>query len=824
MPAPYADEIPQLFQEHFQQLRESAISVEVIRERGYRTVLGPAELEKAGFGIQQRKRFPGILIPLYGVEGGIVGYQYKPNHPRSDANRGRVIKYENPTGASMRIDVPPRCRSQLGNPATPLWITEGVKKVDSLASHGCCAIGLTGVWGFKGKNEFGGVTILADFDHIAWRERLVYLVFDSDSASNPQVDKALRRLAEHLNLKGAKVRILQLPPGKDGKKVGVDDYLAQGGTIEALIGLERMDTTQTLREKSHELYCIENGCICFNHESERGKELIPLCNFTARVTDEITRDDGLETSTFFQISGSTSRGRALPAIEVEAAAFAGMGWVVNKWGMGAIIAAGQNSKDRLREAMQLMSQDAVERHIYTHTGWRHIGDRDVYLCQGGAIGADGIDVDLDPQLKRYELPPPIETDIKDAVKESIDFIYIGKPEITIPLWASMYLAPLAEAIEPAFTLWLVGPSGCFKSVLTALALCHFGDFDHHHLPASWTSTYNQLEKLLFYIKDAPLVIDDWAPGQDTQKARELEVKSEHIIRDQGNRQGKARMSSDTSSRPVYIPRGMLITSGEQLPSGHSHTARIFSIHIEPGDIDTELLSSAQEHRHLYRHAMAHYIKSLQPNWMERKIQLRQEFTDTRKELLQNLTIKGIHTRLPDVIALLCIGMKAGLTFAVEAGGITAEDADFLMQDARQIFIDIALDQGSSVEEERPANRFIDGLRAVLNMGGAILRNKADIEVRDPGPGKVAIGWNDFQNGHILLDPLPSYQVVSLHYNRSGAPFTIKPTAVWQDLKRMGYIDTIDENATVPIWIQNSTRRVLKLKKELLNIEQREAVE
>jgi hypothetical protein len=45
---------------------------------------------------------------------------------------------------------------------------------------------------------------------------------------------------------------------------------------------------------------IENGCICFNHESERGKELIPLCNFNARVTDEITKDNGLETSTLFR--------------------------------------------------------------------------------------------------------------------------------------------------------------------------------------------------------------------------------------------------------------------------------------------------------------------------------------------------------------------------------------------------------------------------------------------------------------------------------------------------------------------------------------------
>ena len=827
MPAPFSDAITDLYQKHLAELESSSISIDVIKERGYCTAGGHTELEKAGFSIAQAKHFPGILIPLHGVDGGIVGHQYKPDHPRTDSARGRVIKYENPTGASVRIDCPPRCKPQLGNPGVPLWITEGVKKVDSLASHGCCAIGLTGVWGFKGKNEFGGTTILADFDYITWRERLVYMVFDSDSATNPQVDKALQRLSGHLNLKGAKVRILQLPQGDGGKKVGADDYIAQGGTIEALIGLEQVDkSVKTLRERSGQQYCIDGGAICWSHETERNqRDIVPLCNFTARVTEEITRDNGLEVNTYFKISGSTTTGHVLAPIEVPSSAFASLSWGVNQWGMRAIIAAGQNAKDRLREAMQMMSQDRTERHIYTHTGWRNIDGKDVYLCTGGAIGADGIDVELDPQLRRYALPPPTETDIKEAVKESINFIYIAKDiSVTLPLWAAMYLAPLAEAIEPSFTMWMVGPSGCFKSVITALALCHFGDFDHHHLPASWTSTYNQLEKLLFFIKDAPLVIDDWAPGQDSQKARELEVKSEHIIRDQGNRQGKARMSSDTSSRPVYIPRGMLITSGEQLPSGHSHTARIYSVRLEPGDIDTEMLTESQHRRHLYSHAMAHYIKSLQPNWLEKKLALRKEFEEMRNSLLKDSATKGIHARLPDVIALLCIGMNEGLKFAVASGGVSESDAEYLRHEARERFIQMAVSQGGRVEDERPANRFREGIRTALNMGVAVLRNRADVEIRDPGPGKVAIGWNDFQNGHVLLDPLAAYQVVAQHYIRSGDAFTIKPAAVWQDLKRMGYIDTSGETPTVPIWIQGNTRRVLRFRKEVLEIPHSEALD
>jgi hypothetical protein len=34
----------------------------------------------------------------------------------------------------MVLDVPPACRAGIGDPAVPLWITEGVKKADSLAS------------------------------------------------------------------------------------------------------------------------------------------------------------------------------------------------------------------------------------------------------------------------------------------------------------------------------------------------------------------------------------------------------------------------------------------------------------------------------------------------------------------------------------------------------------------------------------------------------------------------------------------------------------------------------------------------------------------
>ena len=220
----FSEALPELLVDHFRHLHEgSGINADVIKERGYRSILGKAELEKQGFASSQR-RAPGILVPLWSVDGKEAGYQFRPDHPRV-ASRGRPVKYESPMGSSNRLDCPPRCQKSLGNPQVPLWITEGSKKADALASRGACAISVTGVWGFKGKNQFGGITFLADWDYIALRNRTVYLAFDSDILTKDPVRKALDHIGEHLKRKGATVNVIQLPQLEGQSKTGIDDYL-----------------------------------------------------------------------------------------------------------------------------------------------------------------------------------------------------------------------------------------------------------------------------------------------------------------------------------------------------------------------------------------------------------------------------------------------------------------------------------------------------------------------------------------------------------------------------------------------------------------------
>jgi hypothetical protein len=232
-----------LEQRHYDMLKASAIADDVIRERGYRTIMEAKDLKALGFS-ESQLRAPGLLLPLHSTDGDIPLYIYRPDSPRvledkkhrneDGTYKQKVIKYEMPRGEKMRLDVPPRCRGDLDDPAIPLWITEGQKKADALASLGLCAVALLGVWNFMGTNEKGGKTVISEFRfHIALNNaRPVRIVFDSDVMTKPEVKQALDTLIQFMQKKGAKVEAVYLLGGSN--KTGVDDWLSAGHTLEEL--------------------------------------------------------------------------------------------------------------------------------------------------------------------------------------------------------------------------------------------------------------------------------------------------------------------------------------------------------------------------------------------------------------------------------------------------------------------------------------------------------------------------------------------------------------------------------------------------------------
>ena len=354
--------------EHRKMLEEdSGISSEVISDRGYRTVTNMAELRRLGFSDAQTS-VPALLFPIWGVSGEVALHQTRPDLPRT--RDGKLVKYETLAGAQMALDVHPSARHLIGNPKIDLWVTEGVKKGDSLVSHGVLAIALLGVWNWRGTNEDGGTTVLADWEYVALKGRQVYIVFDSDVMSKPEVYAALRRLWAFLERRGAKVAVVYLPHGKDGKKVGVDDYLASGHSIEDLESL----AVNELRRPSGDSGAADGAATYEQRDSglfwlkstRSGPIPIQLTNFKAKIVADVEEDDGLEVHRAFEIDASLS-GRS-QRFRVPSSQFSSMSWVHEELGAQAVLHAGFGLKDHARVGVQVLSGEVPRRVLYRHTG------------------------------------------------------------------------------------------------------------------------------------------------------------------------------------------------------------------------------------------------------------------------------------------------------------------------------------------------------------------------------------------------------------------------------------------------------------------------
>src|SRR5262249_37166586 len=139
-----------------------------------------------------------------------------------------------------------------------------------------------------------------------------------------------------------------------------------------------------------------------------------------------------------------------------------------------------------------------------------------FLHAGGAIGADGqvagIGVHLPPALAGFRLPPPpAGGELAAAVRASLDaFDTLGPARVLAPALGAAYRAVLGPS---DFTVWVVGPTGSFKTELAAIGQQHFGaGLDARNLPGNWSSTSNALEGIAFAAKDVLLTVDDFVPG------------------------------------------------------------------------------------------------------------------------------------------------------------------------------------------------------------------------------------------------------------------------------------------------------------------------
>jgi hypothetical protein len=354
-------ELRHLAEQHQRRILQSSIAPEVARARGYRSINVKAELRRLGFTDAQC-RVPALLLPVWNVFGEVANYQLRVDQPRI-GRHGKPVKYELPRGARMLLDVHPTIQPHLGDPSIPLWITEGILKADAAISKGLCCIALLGVWNWRGTNGFGGTTALPDWEPIALNGREVYLAFDSDVMTKREVYAALARLGAFLKSRGAQVCYVYLPSGPGGTKVGLDDYLAAGYSVDDLLAHASPELRRPPQEATdaEAPYAITEAGMVWRKPTEGGSIDVPLANFSAVIAEDVLVDDGVIEQRQLVLRANV-RGQILRVV-IPAAQFAGMSWVADRLGAGAILEPGIGTRDRLRHAMQAPSPNGASTHI-----------------------------------------------------------------------------------------------------------------------------------------------------------------------------------------------------------------------------------------------------------------------------------------------------------------------------------------------------------------------------------------------------------------------------------------------------------------------------
>ena len=817
-----------LSEEHRRQLvEESGIAEEVVAERGYETVTVKAEMGRRGFSVAQR-RVPTLLMPIHGVTGGIVNYHSRPDVPRIN-NHGKPVKYELPSGSKMVLDVPPRARPYIGDPSVPLFVTEGIKKADALASRDACAVGLLGVWNFRGTNAQGGKTALGEWESIALNDRQVYVVYDSDVMTKKEVHAALTRLAAFLRTRKAKLAFIYLPSGPGGVKQGADDFLAAGHSLDDLLALADTELRQPEGDGSDEtkVYEATDRGLVWNKLTADGDTVrTPLSNFTARIVADTHADDGAETMRRFDLVanvGGDELNCSVPATEFER-----LDWVLPQLGPQAIIESGYGLRDRVRQAIQACSGDVARRRVYTHTGWREVVKEFVYLHGGGAIGSEtaGPDVlvELGNGLDGFVLPPPpTGAALTAAVRASLRMLDLAPDPVAVPLVAAIWRAPLGQV---NFSLHLVGETGAKKTAIATLAQQHWGPrLEGDGVPGNWISTANATEALAFVTKDALLVVDDLVPTGSIYDVQRVHRDADRVFRAQGNRSGRRRLRTDGTLRPVKPPRGLIVSTGEEVPAGASLQARLLILKMAKTDVAVDVLTDCQRDARagLYAAAMAGYLRDLAPRYAQVAAALQDEL----HELRAAATRPGQHARTPEIAAQLAIGIRSFLEFAVSAAAITSGEQELLWRRCWEASIQQAARQGAFQHAADPARRYVELLAAAVAMGEAYV---VTIDGGEPADA-AAWGWQDSRlNGRqprgaqvgwldgtdLYVDPDAAFAAVQRVAQAEGDPMRFSRQTVQQRLADAGLVlsrdkDHIDTKKTV----QGRRRRVLHLSADAL---------
>lgn len=524
-----------------------------------------------------------------------------------------------------------------------------------------------------------------------------------------------------------------------------------------------------------------------------------LTNFNAKIVQEQIEDDGsLEETRIFELECEIKGQKA--TIRVPASKYSTMAWPTAMLGAEAIVYPGKEA--HARAAIQMLSRNIRKITVYTHTGWRQIDGVWSYLHSGGALTPTGnrtdVSVRLPESLRFYLLPEPtMEKEQRAEVFNAVLKLMNAFPRtLTVPLIGGVWASVLG-GID--YSIYVTGQSGTRKSEITSLMQAFFGaGFNRLALPSSFVDSALAILLKAFRAKDAVMVIDDFAPNGQKNHDDKLHTTAETVFRAAGNAAGRTTAKVDHSERGAKPPRGMLFSSGEDVPRGLSLQNRLLIVPLKLGDIPDEPLTEMQalaragkfaESMAAFIQHVATFKKTIARLFAADCVLYRQRIAAGNKQ----------HSRQPTTIAHLCASWRAWLRCGVMAGAFNRAEARLLWSKIYEALTATLEEQKEQHTTTHPADYFLDLLRSALVSGRCHL---ATIEGDKPSENAALLGWRGgvaqgelagwIEDGLIYLEPAAAYKAANAQGLSVGEGLPVGPKSLWTRLDEKKYV-VVKEN-------------------------------
>jgi hypothetical protein len=313
---------------------------------------------------------------------------------------------------------------------------------------------------------------------------------------------------------------------------------------------------------------------------------------------------------------------------------------------------------------------------------------------------------------------------------------------------------------------------------------------------------------MFWAKDIPIVIDDYAPAHaGFAEARELAKKSHYVVRSVGNRSSRGRATPNLGERPQRPPRGLVIATAENPLVGQSIVGRMIYVQVEYGRVlsqDNAGLDRAQARAEagLYAQAMAGYIAWLIRGWERLARELPQMLDRLNREA--RTIFPSEQSRLTEYYALLVAADQLALEYAASVGALTPGEVERLAESHRTAIVSVLTQQKERVASQSPVLKYFMALADLMAQGSVYLHPKGNTDPDRAGPAKV--GWYDPQSSAVYLSSELSLAQVKAYWRALDELFDTGPEALHRELHQQGFVEIGgDGRATQSKWINNKLK-------------------